>query len=119
MFRLPQLGLFFFCIVAMLVASQETLAQEDCGFLNAPDGLTAGCLDSCVWVVPDFERAAETTSYALDSIAYAPPLDLGSGTLQTSFSNNFSNNIDLPFGFSFFDNDFFAIKNQSEGFFDL
>ena len=116
MFRLPQLGLFFFCIVAMLVASQETLAQEDCGFLNAPDGLTAGCLDSCVWVVPDFERAAETTSYALDSIAYAPPLDLGSGTLQTSFSNNFSNNIDLPFGFSFFDNDFFAIKISRKGF---
>ena len=101
-FRLPQLGPLLLFIAGILAASQETLGQEDCGFLNAPDGLTAGCLDSCVWVVPDFERAAETTSYALDSIAYAPPLDLGSGTLLTSFSNNFSSNIDLPFGFSFF-----------------
>jgi gliding motility-associated-like protein len=90
--------------------------QEDCNFLNGPEGLTAGCLDSCVWVVPDFERAAETTAYSVDSIDYAPPLDLGSGAELTSFTNGFSSNLDLPFGFSFFDNDVFALKVNRKGF---
>ena len=91
-------------------------AQVECGFLTGPEGLSAGCQDSCVWVVPDFERSAETTGYDLDSIAYAPPLTLGTGDVQSISSNNFTGNIGLPFGFSFFDTDFFYVKINRKGF---
>lgn len=90
--------------------------QSDCGFLTGPVGLSAGCVDSCVWVVPDFERSAETTGYDLDSIAYAPPLAPGTGTVQNMAANNFTSNINLPFGFSFFNTDFFSLKVNRKGF---
>lgn len=106
-----------FSLLAVLVlGSLVTTAQTDCGFLNGPEGLTAGCLDSCVWVVPDFERAAETTGYDVDSIAYAPPLAVGSGEVQSAATNGFTGDISLPFGFSFFDTDFFEIKVSRKGF---
>ena len=101
----------------MTVASVYGLhAQDDCGFLTGPDGLEAGCQDSCVWVVPDFERSAETTGYDLDSIGYAPPLAVGTGTVQNVTGTGFTNNIGLPFGFSFFDTDFFNLKVSRKGF---
>jgi len=90
--------------------------QTDCGFLNGPEGLTAGCQDSCVWVVPDFERAPETTGYTVDSISYAPPLAVGTGTVQSTATNGYTAAIDLPFGFSFFDTDFFQFKVSRKGF---
>lgn len=109
---------FSLLLVLLLSAVFPSLVQgqEDCGFLNGPEGLTAGCQDSCVWVVPDFERSAETTGYDVEPIDYAPPLDLGSGEELTGFTNGFSSNLDLPFGFSFFDNDFFSLKVNRKGF---
>lgn len=91
-------------------------AQEDCGFLTGPEGLEAGCQDSCVWVVPDFERSPETTGYDVDSIAYAPPLALGTGTVQDVQGTGYTANIGIPFGFSFFDTDFFSFKVSRKGF---
>ena len=84
--------------------------------MNAPEGLTAGCTDSCVWVVPDFERAAETTGYTVDSIGYAPPLAPGTGNVLATPTNGFSDGIGLPFGFSFFNTDFFNLKVSRKGF---
>ena len=101
--------------VLCLIGSRAQ-AQDDCGFLTAPEGLTAGCTDSCVWVVPDFERSAETTGYDVDSIGYAPPLAPGTGALLATPTNSFSNQVNLPFGFSFFDTDFFALKVNRKGF---
>lgn len=69
-----------------------------------------------MWVVPDFERAATTTGYDLDSIPYAPPLPVGTGTVQGIATNNFTANISLPFGFSFYNTDFFALKVNRKGF---
>ena len=105
-------------LLVLTVFGLRTAAQEDCGFLTAPEGLTAGCTDSCVWVIPDFERAAETTGYTVDSIAYAPPLAPGTGNLlsTSAATNGFSDGIGLPFGFSFFDTDFFSLKVSRKGF---
>lgn len=105
--------------MASLMTALFTLpsfAQDDCGFLQGPEGLTAGCQDSCVWIVPDFERAAETTGYTVDSIGYAPPLDLGTGVEQTVPSSGLTDGIGLPFGFSFFDTDFFSLAISRRGF---
>ncbi|MGB1572740.1 MAG: hypothetical protein ACPG85_00565, partial [Flavobacteriales bacterium] len=108
----PLLSLFL-----VLSASLSTaFGQADCGFLTGPEGLAAGCQDSCVWVVPDFERAAETTGYEVDSIAYAPPLEVGTGAVQSTATNGYTNGIGLPFGFSFFDTDFFQLKVSRKGF---
>ena len=90
--------------------------QSDCGFLTGPEGLSAGCLDSCVWVAPDFERSAETTGYTVDSVAYAPPLAFGTGEVQSTATNGYTSIIALPFGFSFFDTDFFQLKVSRKGF---
>ena len=90
--------------------------QSDCGFLTGPEGLSAGCLDSCVWVAPDFERSAETTGYTVDSVAYAPPLAFGTGEVQSTATNGYTGIIALPFGFSFFDTDFFQLKVSRKGF---
>ena len=104
-------------LTLMIVASVCGLnAQEDCNFLAGPEGLEAGCQDSCVWVVPDFERSAETTGYDVDSIAYAPPLDVGTGGIQDVGATGYTGNIDIPFGFSFFDTDFFSFKVSRKGF---
>ena len=91
-------------------------SQADCGFLTGPSGLSFECQDTCVLVVPDFERSAETTGYDVDSIAYAPPLAPGTGTVQATPTNGFTNNIGLPFGFSFFNTDFFSFKASRKGF---
>ena len=109
---------YWFCLLVALAfgLSNGLQAQVDCGFLTGPEGLTAGCQDSCVWVVPDFERSPETTGYDLDSIAYAPPLAPGTGTVQSATTNGFTNGIGLPFGFSFFDTDFFSLKVSRKGF---
>ena len=69
-----------------------------------------------MWVVPDFERAAETTGYEVDSIAYAPPLAFGTGEVQSTATNGYTDGIGLPFGFSFFDTDFFQLKVSRKGF---
>lgn len=113
---LPFRGLSFLLATFWVAISHGSWAQEDCGFLVGPQGVTAGCADSCVWVVPDFERAAETTGYELDSIAYAPPLALGTGDVLPTGANNFSNPIPLPFGFGFYGNDFFSLKVNRRGF---
>ena len=102
--------------LAFLLPGLISSAQEDCGFLTAPEGLTAGCTDSCVWVVPDFERSAETTGYTVDSIAYAPPLPVGTGDVLSTAPNGFSDGIGLPFGFSFFNTNFFNLKVSRKGF---
>ena len=103
-------------LLAFLLNGLISSAQEDCGFLTAPEGLTAGCTDSCVWVVPDFERSAETTGYTVDSIAYAPPLPVGTGDVLSTATNGFSDGIGLPFGFSFFNTNFFNLKVSRKGF---
>ena len=107
-----------FCLVLLLCLFSPSglWAQADCGFLFGPDDLTVGCEDSCVWVVPEFERAAESTGYDMDSIAYAPPLAPGTGTVQNAVTNSFTNGIGLPFGFSFFNTDFFSLKINRKGF---
>lgn len=110
----PVLGPVLF--LAFLLHGLISSAQEDCGFLTAPEGLTAGCTDSCVWVVPDFERSAETTGYTVDSIAYAPPLPVGTGDVLSTATNGFSDGIGLPFGFSFFNTNFFNLKVSRKGF---
>ena len=116
-FRSPAFRNVFKALTAcFFLASQVGYSQEDCGFLAGPTGLSAGCQDSCVWVVPDFERSAETTGYDVDSIAYAPPLAPGTGTVQATPTNGFTNNIGLPFGFSFFNTDFFSFKASRKGF---
>ena len=110
-------GLTFKALLSLflvLSASLSTvLGQADCGFLTGPEGLAAGCQDSCVWVVPDFERAAETTGYEVDSIAYAPPLEVGTGAVQSTATNGYTDGIGLPFGFSFFDTDFFNSRSAA------
>lgn len=103
-------------MLTFLLAIPTVFSQDDCGFLMGPSGLSVGCQDSCVWVVPDFERAAQTTAYAVDSIGYLPPLGLGTGDLREVEANYFTGNVSLPFGFSFFDSDFFALKISSRGF---
>ncbi|MBK12902.1 MAG: hypothetical protein CL849_05165 [Crocinitomicaceae bacterium] len=105
------LPLFFLLSVVL-----EFFGQAECDFLSGPEGLTAGCQDSCIWVVPDFEPALETTGYTVNSIAYAPPLALGDGTEPGMSSNNYTEDIPLPFGFSFFDTDFFQLKASRKGF---
>ena len=113
-------GLTFNALLSLFLVLSVSLStafgQADCGFLTGPEGLAAGCQDSCVWVVPDFERAAETTGYEVDSIAYAPPLEVGTGTVQSTATNGYTDGIGLPFGFSFFDTDFFQLKVSRKGF---
>ena len=113
-------GLTFKALLSLFLVLSASLStafgQADCGFLTGPEGLAAGCQDSCVWVVPDFERAAETTGYEVDSIAYAPPLEVGTGTVQSTATNGYTDGIGLPFGFSFFDTDFFQLKVSRKGF---
>ena len=112
-------GLTFKALLSLFLVLSASVSkvfgQADCGFLTGPEGLSAGCQDSCVWVVPDFERAAETTGYEVDSIAYAPPLAVGTGAVQSTATNGYTNGIGLPVGFSFFDTDFFQIKISRKG----
>ena len=102
--------------LVLFVPISSAFGQSDCGFLTGPEGLSAGCQDSCVWVVPDFERAAETTGYEVDSIAYAPPLEVGTGAVQSTATNGYTDGIGLPFGFSFFNTNFFQLKVSRKGF---
>ena len=113
----PALRLVLSLSLALMMTGPAIFGQVDCGFVMGPEGLTVGCEDSCIWVVPDFERAAKTTAYELDSIGYLPPLAIGEGTAQsTSGTNGYTDEIALPFGFSFFDSDFFALKVSRRGF---
>ena len=79
-------------------------------FLTGPEGLSAGCQDSCVWVVPDFERAAETTGYT--GIQLLRASSLSERAVQSTATNGYTNGISLPFGFSFFDTDFFQLVSR-------
>ena len=99
-----------------LFVCEYTSCYTDCGFLNGPEALFMECSDSCIWIVPDFEPAAVTTGYDLNAIGYAPPLAPGTGTVQSAVTNSITNGIGLPFGFSFFNTDFFSLKINRKGF---
>ena len=89
--------------------------QSDCGFPTGPEGLS---VDALIPVLggPRLRAPAETTGYTVDSVAYAPPLAFGTGEVQSTATNGYTGIIALPFGFSFFDTDFFQLKVSRKGF---
>ena len=101
--------------VVLTLAGFRATAQEDCGFLNAPEGLTAGCTDSCVWVVPDLSGRLRRQATPWIPLMPALPLAPGTGNVLATPTNGFSDGIGLPFGFSFFNTDFFNLKATGRG----
>ena len=90
--------------LALISCANFVLAQAPgCPSIDAGSNDTIDCYsDPCVELVPTFHQTGETTTYAVDSIPYAPPFPFTGGTsIFIGVDDIFSDTIQLPFEFCF------------------
>ena len=93
--------------LALISCANFVLAQAPgCPSIDAGSNDTIDCYsDPCVELAPTFHQTGETTTYAVDSIPYAPPFPFTGGTsIFIGVDDIFSDTIQLPFEFCFFGN---------------
>lgn len=77
---------------------------------------TIPCGQTCTTLSATAFSGAQTTSYRVDSIAYAPPFAFNAGTpILVQTDDEWSNVINLPFNFCFFGNTYNRIVVGSNG----
>ena len=111
-----QIPAFFLAVVALTMGFTLHAQDASCDFLYLPDTLQVGCDGGCTTIFPDFERAAETSTYDLDSIGFSMPMATGAGTLLGTNAQGYTDAIGIGFPFSFYGSDYFALKAHRKGY---
>ena len=102
--------------ILLVFCCGQIKGQEVCGFIDEDAVFVVGCDTACEWFSPSIQHVRQTGGYVLTEVPFDPPLAPGTGTVQNTVVNNFTGNISLPFGFSFYNTDFFALKVSRKGF---
>ena len=99
------------------VCDEEEAFTAECGFLDGlADSVLVPCGADCFTINPGPFPFRASTAYEVDSIGFAPPLPAGTGDVQLTPTDGYSSAISLPFGFNFFDTNFFSLKVSRKGF---
>lgn len=87
-----------------------------CPSVVTNNNVTIPCGQACTTLTATAFSAAQTTSYTVGQIAYAPPSPYNVGTpILVSVDDRWSNTINLPFNFCFFGNTYGAVVVGSNG----
>ena len=106
----------FWVLAFLLCAASPIVSQSSCEGWGLPSQVLVGCNGDCETITASLPEFHETTDYVVDSMEFSPPLPIGAGTQQVIASSGYTDAIDLPFGFSFFNSDFFQLKANRRGF---
>ncbi|MBI2968782.1 MAG: T9SS type A sorting domain-containing protein [Bacteroidetes bacterium] len=93
------------------------LAQSSvCPFVDAGPDQNLDCLNNCTSLSATFLQTGLTTSYAVSSIPYAPPIQFSGGTtIPITIDDVWSTVINLPFMFCFYGNIYYQIVVGGNG----
>ena len=113
--------IFFTCLT--LFFSNNSFGQlAACANVDLGQDTTLNCNSSCVTLKANVTEVGLTDSYSVTAIPFAPPYFFNQGTpIMVGLDDVFSEAIDLPFNFCFFDNIYDKIVVGANGLltFDL
>jgi gliding motility-associated-like protein len=109
------LSRFLFLLVSILFFSIRIIAQPGCPSINAGVDQTI-CNGDCANLTSTYLATGATSSYAVSSIAYAPPYAYNAGTpLLVNIDDRWSSALTIPFTFCFFGTPYTQLVAGSNG----
>ena len=96
----------FYLLLSLLLLSTNTTAQlTGCASLDLGPDLSVDCNNGCVPLSADVQQVGQTTQYDIISIPNNPPYPYDQGIVAFVGDDDiWSEAIDLPFDFCFFEN---------------
>lgn len=104
-------------LVCTTLFATQTFAQfPGCPAVSTATNVTIPCGQTCTNLFANAFAGAQTTSYSVGSIPYAPPFPFNTGTqIIVNTDDVWSSVINLPFPFCFFGNNYSSIVVGSNG----